>query len=80
MVLFQYDCENIKQQLSFWMGMKAAVEPDRHLSSDEWKAFVAIAGAFRVHDAVRYSPAHEPHATVPFHSRSLQPHAPSNAE
>lgn len=35
--------------------LEAAVDPDAHLMSDEWKAFVAIGGAFRAHDTVRHS-------------------------
>lgn len=35
--------------------LEAAVDPDAHLMSDEWKAFVAIGSAFAAHDTVRHS-------------------------
>jgi hypothetical protein len=35
--------------------LETAVDPDAHLMSDEWKAFVAVGGAFRAHDTVRHS-------------------------
>ncbi|WP_454019550.1 IS1595 family transposase [Azospirillum sp. Marseille-Q6669] len=35
--------------------LEAAVDPDAHLMSDEWKAFIAIGSAFGAHDTVRHS-------------------------
>ncbi len=35
--------------------LEGAVEPDSHLLSDEWKAFVAVGGAFAAHDTVCHS-------------------------
>lgn len=35
--------------------LEAAVDPDAHLMSDEWKAFLSVGTAFRAHDTVRHS-------------------------
>lgn len=35
--------------------LEAAVDPDAHLMSDEWKAFVAAGAGFRAHETVRHS-------------------------
>ena len=48
----------VVEDLSFAEAARAldgAVDPDSHLMSDEWKAFVAVGGAFAAHDTVGHS-------------------------
>ncbi|MBP2305799.1 hypothetical protein J2849_002197 [Azospirillum melinis] len=50
--------------------LEAAVDPDAHLMSDEWRAFVAIGSAFGAHDTVRHS-RHE-HVRGSVHANSAE--------